>query len=431
MLATIITFGCQANARDSETIEGMVRQLGYEINEHPEKADLIILNTCSIREKAAQKVYSMLGTFKKLKEEKPHLIIGLCGCMSQEESTIPQLRQRHPYVSFVLGTHRLHQLNGIIQKAQVGVAFQSDIAETEEIVEHLPSNRALSFRALVNITYGCNNFCTYCIVPYVRGRERSRRLGDIMDESRLRVSEGAVEIMYLGQNVNAYGKGTPDTFTTLIRKAADIEGLQRVRYMTSHPKDFHFDLVEAIAENPIVTRHFHLPVQAGSDRILHNMNRGYSVEDYLSLIEKIKEALPEASFTTDLIVGFPGETETDFMDTLSLIEKVQYDNAYTFMYSPRENTPAAKMKAQIEEEVKKERLKRLMNKQSEISLKLHQKMVGKEFSVLMESWEQGKGSGRSETGQLITFAAEQDWLGTFIKVKVKEAQTYMLKGEVQ
>lgn len=431
MLAIIITFGCQANARDSETIEGMVKQLGYEITEQPEKADLIILNTCSIREKASQKVYSMLGKFKKMKEEKPNMIIGLCGCMSQEASTIPQLRQRHPYVSFVLGTHRLHQLNSIIQKAQAGAVFQSDIAETEEIVEHLPSNRALPFRALVNITYGCNNFCTYCIVPYVRGRERSRRLEDILDESRLRVSEGALEIMYLGQNVNAYGKGTSETFTTLIDKTAEIDGLERVRYMTSHPKDFQFDLVEAIAKNPKVTRHFHLPVQAGSDPILQRMNRGYTIEGYLKLIDKIRDVLPEVSFTTDLIVGFPGESEADFQDTLSLIERVQYENAYTFMYSPRENTPAAKMKDQVEESIKKERLQKLMKKQREISLGLHQKMLGKEVTILMESWDEGKGTGRSQYGQLVSFPADQQWLGTLRNVSIKEAQTYMLKGEVQ
>ena len=422
------TFGCQANERDSETILGMLRIMGYEACPNPEKADLIILNTCSIREKAEQKVFSRLGTFRALKEDRPSLIIGMCGCMAQEVEMVKLIRRRCPYVDFVLGTHRLHTLPAMLRNIQAGLGFQSDTEETGEIVESLPSLRAYPFRALVNITYGCDNFCTYCVVPYVRGRERSRKLTDILAESRQRVAEGAVELMYLGQNVNAFGKTTGESFAELLYQVQDIPGLERVRYMTSHPRDFKEDLIGAIAACPKVSRHIHLPVQSGSSGILKRMNRGYSREGYLNLVENIRAKIPEAVLTTDIIVGFPGESDEDFADTLSLVERVGYDSAFTFMYSPRKGTPAAVMENQIPPREKKERLRILMDAQAKVSAALHEGLRGKTLRVLAESWDQGVLSGRSDGNQLVHCPGEPEQVGNFINVEITDPQTWMLKG---
>jgi tRNA-2-methylthio-N6-dimethylallyladenosine synthase len=430
MLAYLETFGCQANERDSETIQGILLQIGYNMTTDPGSADLIILNTCSIREKAEQKVFSLLGTFRKLKEAKPGLFIGLCGCMAQEQDTIQTLRSRHPYVDFVVGTQRLHRLPDLLRSLQDGGGFQSDIEETGEIIEALPTVRPFPFKALVNITYGCNNFCTYCIVPYVRGRERSRALEAVIAETRQRVSEGAVEIMYLGQNVNTYGKGTTDNFAKLLLETNDIEGLKRVRYMTSHPRDFSEEMIEAIANAPKVSRHFHLPAQSGSTEILKRMNRGYSRETYLDLVQKIRKRIPEAILTTDIIVGFPGETDADFQDTLSLMQEVGFDAAFTFMYSPRQGTPAAKMAEQIPLTIKKERLQKLMSLQSDISMKLHQAIQGQSYEVLAETYNNGILTGRTTGSQLVHFPGPQDGIGKLFAVKITEAQTYLLKGEI-
>lgn len=429
MKAYIATFGCQANERDSETIQGLLQQMGYEMISQPSDADLILLNTCSIREKAAQKVFSLLGTFRKLKEERPNLIIGVCGCMAQEKDTIPLLRSRCPYVDLVLGTQRLHRLPNMLRNLQAGQGFQCDTEETGEIVEQLPAVRPYPFKALINITYGCNNFCTYCIVPYVRGRERSRSLESIMEESRQRVAEGAVEIMYLGQNVNAYGKNTDVGFDQLLLAANEIEGLKRIRYMTSHPRDFNDAMISAIINAPKVCRHFHLPAQSGSSRILQKMNRGYTREAYLDLIHKIRQHIPEAIFTTDIIVGFPGETDEDFQDTLSLMEAVGFDAAFTFMYSPRKGTPAAQMKDQIPLSEKKSRLQSLMSLQADISLALHQKMLGQEAEVLAETYHQGILTGRTQGNQLVHFPGQSEGVGQFYQVKITEPQTFLLKGE--
>lgn len=433
MLAYLETFGCQANERDSETIQGMLQQMGYEMTPEPSLAQLILFNTCSIREKAEQKVFSRLGTLKKLKEEKPGLIIGLCGCMAQEKDTIPQLRRRCPYVDLVIGTHRLHRLPAMIRNIQGGMGFQSDIDETGEIIENLPSIRPFPFKALINITYGCNNYCTYCIVPYVRGRERSRSLEAILEESRRRVAEGALEIMYLGQNVNAYGRDLEDSqasFERLLQEADNIEGLQRIRYMTSHPRDFKESMIDTIRDSAKISHHFHLPVQSGSDAILKRMNRGYTRERYLELVHSIKTKIPDATLTTDIIVGFPGETETDFKDTLRLLEEVGFDAAFTFMYSPRQGTPAASMADQIPLREKKARLHQLMEVQAAISLKLHQAMLGKTVQVLAESYASGILTGRAEGSQLVHFPGPQDGAGKIYPVKITEPQTFLLKGEI-
>ncbi len=433
MLAYLETFGCQANERDSETIQGMLQQLGYEMTQDAAAAHLILLNTCSIREKAEQKVFSRLGTLRKLKDEKPSLIIGLCGCMAQEKDTIPHLRRRCPYVDLVIGTHRLHRLPAMIRNIQGGMGFQCDIEETGEIIEGLPAIRPYPFKALINITYGCNNFCTYCIVPYVRGRERSRGLAAILEESRQRVAQGALEIMYLGQNVNTYGRDLEDSaasFEQLLLEADKIEGLQRIRYMTSHPRDFNDSLIDAVCASQHISRHFHLPVQSGSDQILKRMNRGYDRGRYLELVRKIKAKAPEATLTTDIIVGFPGETEADFLDTLSLVEEVGFDAAFTFMYSPRQGTPAATMPDQIPLREKKDRLHRLMDAQAAISLRLHQAMLGQSVSVLAESYESGILTGRAEGSQLVHFPGPDTGVGTFFKVRITEPQTFLLKGEI-
>ncbi|MEL7623501.1 MAG: tRNA (N6-isopentenyl adenosine(37)-C2)-methylthiotransferase MiaB [Clostridiales bacterium] len=439
MQVYLATYGCQANERDSETILGMLEQMGYRETKKEEEADLILLNTCSIREKAEQKVFSYLGTLKQYKQDKPGLVIGLCGCMAQETDMIKLIRRRAPQVDLVLGTHKLHRLPEMIRNVQGGLGFQWDQEETGEIVEALPAIRPYPFKALINITYGCNNFCTYCIVPYVRGRERSRRLEDILSESRQRVAEGAVELMYLGQNVNAYGKTLKDesaenkdkeaSFANLLYRAQEIEGLERIRYMTSHPRDFGEDLIRAIADCPKVSRHIHLPVQSGSSRVLRQMNRGYSREEYLALVERIRRQVPEAVFTTDIIVGFPGETEEDLQDTITLLDQVGFDSAFTFMYSPRQGTPAAKLTDQIPLREKKARLQAVMAAQASNSLHLHQGLLGQTLHVLAESWDNGFLSGRADGNQLIHFPGEASGVGAFHQVKVKEAQTWTLKGE--
>lgn len=439
MQVYLATYGCQANERDSETILGMLEQMGYRETKKEEEADLILLNTCSIREKAEQKVFSYLGTLKQYKQDKPGLIIGLCGCMAQEQDMIKLIRRRAPQVDLVLGTHKLHRLPEMIRNIQGGLGFQWDQEETGEIVEALPAIRPYPFKALINITYGCNNFCTYCIVPYVRGRERSRRLEDILSESRQRVEEGAVELMYLGQNVNSYGKTLKDEsfekkeiggrFANLLYRAQEIEGLERIRYMTSHPRDFGDDLIQAIADCPKVSRHIHLPVQSGSSRVLRQMNRGYSREDYLALVERIRRQVPQAVFTTDIIVGFPGETEEDLQDTLDLLNHVGFDSAFTFMYSPRQGTPAANLRDQLPLREKKARLQAVMAAQANNSLRLHQDLIGQRLHVLAESWDQGVLSGRADGNQLIHFPGEARGIGAFHQVEVKEAQTWTLKGE--
>ncbi|MCL1848474.1 MAG: tRNA (N6-isopentenyl adenosine(37)-C2)-methylthiotransferase MiaB [Clostridiales bacterium] len=423
MLVYIATYGCQANERDSETILGMLLQVDYQETGEETKADLIILNTCSIRDKAEQKVFSYLGTLRQLKEDKPGLVIALCGCMAQEEDMVDMIRRRAPFVDVICGTQRLHRLPEMVRLVQSGMGFQSDREEPGEIIEGLPSIRPYPFKALINITFGCDNFCTYCIVPYVRGRERGRRIEDVMGESRQRVDEGAVELMYLGQNVNAYAP-----FPELIRQAQGIDGLRRIRFLTSHPKDFHRDIIRAIADSPKAARHIHLPVQSGSNRILNAMNRGYSREAYLALTAKVRQAIPDVVLTTDIIVGFPGETDEDIADTLDLINQVGFGSAFTFMYSPRKGTPAAKMEKQIALAEKKARLQAVMDAQAAKGLQLHQSLVGTRMEVLAEAWDSGRLSGRGSGHQLIYFPGEPDGVGLFHRVEVTQARTWTLEG---
>ena len=432
MRVYLATYGCQANERDSETILGLTERLGYAETDTEAEADLILLNTCCIRDKAEQKVYSYLGTLKQYKALRPELIIGLCGCMAQAPDTVKLIRRRAPHVDFILGTHRLRQLPEMIRGVREGQGFLADLDETGDIPEGLPSIRRYPYKALVNISYGCDNFCSYCVVPYVRGRERSRKPGDVLQESRRWVAGGALEITYLGQNVNAYGKGGADAdFAALLYQAQDIPGLERIRFMTSHPRDFDGSLIRAIAACPKIARHIHLPLQSGADAVLRRMNRGYTRDDYLSLVKEIRRQMPDVTLTTDVIVGFPGESDGDLRDTLDLLDEVGFDSAFTFMYSPRKETPAAAMEGQIPLQEKKARLRAVMEAQAANSLRLHQEMVGRELRVLAESWEDGVLSGRGEGNQLIHFPGEAGGVGLFHRVAVTGAQTWTLRGEAK
>lgn len=434
----IATFGCQGNERDSEMIAGILEEKGYNATVNTNEADIILFNTCCVREKAENKVFSRIGKLKELKENRPELIIGICGCMVQQEQMIERVRRRTPYVDLIFGTHNIHQLPELIDKIKEEKKAQYRILnDSEEIVEGLPSRHQFSYKALVNITYGCNNFCTYCIVPYVRGREKSRKPHYILQEVRELANNGVIEVMLLGQNVNSYGKDLSDnkmSFAELLKEVNKIPGLERVRYMTSHPKDFSDELIQSILESDKVCRHFHLPVQAGSDRILKLMNRIYTREKYLELVEKIRLFFPEASLTTDIIVGFPGETEEDFSQTLDLVKRVKYDSAFTFKYSPRTGTPAASMVNQVSELVKKERLQRLMDAQNKISLEINESLKGKIFPVLVEGLSKGEGNvltGRTGTNKVVLFPGSVELTGKIVNVEITTPQTWILKGKLK
>jgi len=432
----ISTFGCQANERDSETIAGILYNMGCERAGKISDADVIIFNTCCVREKAENKVFSQVGTLKDLKSKKPDLIIGICGCMVQQEKMPEKIRRRAPHVDLIFGTHNIHDLPDLIE----GIRSQKSpqvrvLPEMEQIVEGLPSLRQLPFRALVNITFGCNNFCTYCIVPYVRGREKSRQIRDVISEIKGLIEAGAKEVMLLGQNVNSYGQdlAPPTTFACLLQEVNALNGLKRIRYMTSHPRDFSDELISTIAGAEKVCRHFHLPVQSGSNKILKLMNRGYTREYYLDLLHKIRDVCPDASITTDIIVGFPGEDQQDFEDTLDLIEKARFDSAFTFVYSPRTGTPASLMKDQTPSDVKKIRLHELMNLQNKISLEKNKALKGKVFEVLVEGSSDASAnmlSGRTDTNKLVLFPGPEELTGRFADVEITSPQTWVLKGNL-
>lgn len=428
------TFGCQMNERDSEILFGFLTQMGYEKTEQEAEADLVLFNTCCIREKAESKVLSHLGELKKLKQHNPEMIIGVCGCMMQQQGMADLIRSSAPHVDLIFGTHNLHLFPQYIYDLYQGKGKQIAVLEKEEAVqEGLPSYREYPFKALVNIIYGCNNFCTYCIVPYVRGRERSRKQADIIQEVRRLVADGVIEITLLGQNVNSYGLDLQDgtTFAGLLRELDQIEGLRRIRYMTSHPKDLTEELVKTIAESSKVCDHFHLPVQSGSTRVLGLMNRRYTKEDYLRLIEMIRRYVPNASISTDIIVGFPGETEEDFLETVDLVQQVKFDSAFTFVYSKRTGTPAARMEDLVTLEEKKERLQRLNDVLSEISRDINDKLQDSVVEVLVEGPSKTNEkmlTGRTTTNKTVIFAGEPSLIGQIVNVHVTEAQTWVLKG---
>ncbi|MDU7069530.1 MAG: tRNA (N6-isopentenyl adenosine(37)-C2)-methylthiotransferase MiaB, partial [Clostridium perfringens] len=386
-LFCISTYGCQMNEEDSEKLSGMLKSQGYERTENKEEASIIIFNTCCVRENAENKVFGNLGQLKQLKKKNPNLVIAICGCMMQQVGMADKVLKTFPYVDIIFGTHNAHKFPEYLHRVlQEGVQVKEILNKEEGIVEGLPIDRKSDVKAFVTIMYGCNNFCTYCIVPYVRGRERSRKSEDIIKEIEELVSQGYKEITLLGQNVNSYGKGLEEDidFAGLLRKVNEVKGLERVRFMTSHPKDLSDDVIMAIKECDKLCEQVHLPVQSGSSRILKEMNRHYDREYYLDLVKKIKSEIPDVTLTTDIIIGFPGETEEDFLDTLSLCEEVGYDSAFTFIYSRRNHTPADKMENQIPDDIKHDRFNRLVEAINKKVVIKNKEYEGKVVEVLVE-----------------------------------------------
>lgn len=431
----IETWGCQMNEEDSEKLSGMLKKMGYKKAENKIHADLIIFNTCCVRENAELKVYGHLGTLKELKAQNPRLIIAVCGCMMQQKHMAENIIKRYPFVDIIFGTHNAYKfpeyLNTVHQKNSSVVEIQD--RETG-IIEGVPIDRESTIKAFVTIMYGCNNFCTYCIVPYVRGRERSRKPKDIENEIKDLVSKGYREITLLGQNVNSYGKNLIPkiSFSELLKKINKINGLERIRFMTSHPKDLTEDVIDTISECDKVCEQVHLPVQSGSTDILKKMNRNYSKEQYLNLIYKIREKIPEASITTDIMVGFPGETEKDFEETLDLAKKVEYDSAFTFIYSRRKDTPADKSKDQIPEDVKHERFNRLVEVINKSSAKKNKAYLGKIEEILVEGISKNDSTklmGRTRTGKLVNFEGDKDFIGKLVKVEITKSNSFSLSGK--
>ena len=427
----IHTYGCQMNIHDSEKIAGILRDMGYDECNSPEEADVVVFNTCCIRETAEKKIYGHIGQMKKLKRKKPNLIVAVCGCMSQQEGASEHIRQSYPFVDVVLGTGNLNMLRQGIENAGRQRLFNTDFCCVRE--EDFPQYRTSYPNAWVNINYGCNNFCTYCIVPYVRGRERSRRPEDILAEVKGLLNDGYKEITLLGQNVNSYGKDIEGaSFASLLREIGKLPGKFRLRFMTSHPKDLTQDIIDAVAEHKNICNNVHLPVQSGSSRILKAMNRRYDRENYLALVERIKECIPDVGITTDIMVGFPGETEEDFCDTLDLVRKAQFSSAFCFVYSPRKGTPASLM-PQIDDAVKKDRITRLLACQNEVTKRISKTMVGKRYEVLVEGNNfryKDTMCGRTESGRLVNFKCDSSLVGKFVTVKIERASSATLWGVV-
>ncbi|HOJ10815.1 MAG TPA: tRNA (N6-isopentenyl adenosine(37)-C2)-methylthiotransferase MiaB [Clostridiales bacterium] len=432
----ITTFGCQMNENDSEKLAGMLSLMGYEETDDINESDIILYNTCCVRENAEMKVFGHLGALKKVKRENPDTVIAVCGCMMQQEEVVEKIKKKYRNVDLIFGTHNLYKFPELLYSVLKDKHRLYDIWwDTEgQIAEDLPVLRKDGIKAWVSIMYGCNNFCSYCIVPYVRGRERSRRPEDIINEVRMLGQQGYKEITLLGQNVNSYGKdieGYPD-FSKLLYEVDAIETIERIRFMTSHPKDLSDDLIKAMRECKKVCEHLHLPVQSGSSRILKEMNRRYTKEKYLELIDKVKVNIPGISITTDIIVGFPGENDEDFQDTLDVIKRVQYDTAYTFIYSIRKGTPAADRKDQVPEEVKKARFEELLEVQNAISKKINDKLLGKDLEVLVEGPSKtnpGIYTGRTCTNKIVNFQGNEDLIiGSLRTVKIEKVQTWSLEG---
>lgn len=429
------TLGCQMNARDSEKITAILEQIGYEETDET-VADFVLYNTCTVRENANLKVYGRLGYLKKQKENNPDMKIALCGCMMQEDTVVEKIKKSYRFVDLIFGTHNIYKLAELLYTQIESESMIIDVwKEAKEIVEDLPSDRKYSFKAGVNIMYGCNNFCSYCIVPYVRGRERSRSPKDILREIERLVADGVVEVMLLGQNVNSYGKTLeePVTFAELLREVEKIEGLQRIRFMTSHPKDLSDELIEVMESSKKICRHLHLPLQSGSTRILKEMNRRYSSSQYLELVKKIKTAMPDIALTTDIIVGFPGESEEDIADTIKMVKEVGYESAYTFIYSKRTGTPAALLENQIPDEVNKERFERLLKVVQQTARKCIDKRVGHVVEVLVEEVNEKDSSyltGRLSENSVVHFKGDSREIGQFRQVKLTESKGFYYMGEL-
>ncbi|MBQ7067185.1 MAG: tRNA (N6-isopentenyl adenosine(37)-C2)-methylthiotransferase MiaB [Lachnospiraceae bacterium] len=435
LTCAVITFGCQMNARDSEKLAGILELAGYELVEE-ETADFVIYNTCTVRDNANQRVYGRLGNLNSLKKKNPNKKIALCGCMMQEDSVIEKIKQSYSFVNLIFGTHNIYKFAELLVTMLSNDSMIIDIwKDTDKIVEQLPVERKYPFKSGINIMFGCNNFCSYCIVPYVRGRERSRNPKDIIREIEELVADGVVEIMLLGQNVNSYGKNLeePITFAELLKEIEKIDGLERIRFMTSHPKDLSDELIQVMKESKKICRHLHLPLQSGSSRILKDMNRRYTKESYLELAGKLRKEIPDLSLTTDIIVGFPGETKEDVDETIDVVKKVQYDNAFTFIYSKRTGTPAAAMENQVPEEEVKENFDRLLKVVQETARERVKLLEGQVADALVEEINEHDASlvtGRLSNNTLVHFKGDHSLIGKIVTVTLKECKGFYYLGEM-
>ena len=435
-LAYVRSYGCQQNVNDGEKIKGVLQDVGYGLCDTAEQADLILFNTCAVREHAEQRVFGNVGALKKLKEENPRLMIGICGCMAQQEHIVEKLRQSYPYVDLVFGVDGIDRLPAMLaERIRKGKRYLEKPSERNAVVEEMPIRRDSGFRAWLPIMYGCDNFCTYCIVPYVRGRERSREPAAILAEFRQLVAQGYKEITLLGQNVNSYGKGleNPIDFADLLNLLCAVPGDYQIRFMTSHPKDASRKLIDTIAAQEHLCKHIHLPVQSGSDRLLKEMNRHYDVAQYMELIHYAKEKIPGVTFSSDIIVGFPGETEEDFEATLELIRKVGYMQLFTFIYSKRTGTKAAEMPDPTPRAEKTDRMTRLLKVQDEIAMDLVRQQVGQTVRVLVEGYGRSDGtlSGRLDNNLTVEFAADPALMGSYAQVHLTGARATVLLGELE
>ncbi len=432
-IAHVHTFGCQQNVSDGEKIKGMLAEMGCGLSNTPDGADIVIFNTCAVRENAEDRVFGNLGALKHEKAKNPDMIIAVCGCMTEQEHIVERIKKSFPHVDLVFGTNALHTLPELIYGQLTGKKRVFSVPKCDgTIAEGLPIRRESRITANIPIMYGCNNFCSYCIVPFVRGRERSREMSDIIAEVKQAIESGAKDIWLLGQNVNSYGKELGTSFSELLREVNAISGEFRINYMSSHPKDATKELIDTIAECEKVSRHFHLPVQSGSDRILKLMNRHYTRSDYLEEVRYIREKIPDSAITSDIIVGFPGETYEDFKDTLSLIEQVRFDSLYTFIFSPRKGTKASEMDDFVSAEEKGKWFKELLSVQSQIGRGMYEKYVGRTFRVLCE----GRGrsneklfTGHTEQGAIVDFDGDSSLIGKFVSVKIEQAFEWMLMGK--
>ncbi|MCM1045711.1 MAG: tRNA (N6-isopentenyl adenosine(37)-C2)-methylthiotransferase MiaB [Candidatus Gastranaerophilales bacterium] len=429
----VTTFGCQMNARDSEKLAGILKAAGYDAAEE-ESADLVLYNTCTVRDNANQKVYGRLGVLNGYKKKRLHMKVALCGCMMQEEAVIERIRGSYPFVDLVFGTHNIYRFAELLYRMYESGERVIDIwEETDRIVEDLPVERKYPFKSGINIMFGCNNFCSYCIVPYVRGRERSRAPEDILDEIRRLVADGVAEVMLLGQNVNSYGKtlDNPMRFAELLQEVEKIEGLKRIRFMTSHPKDLSDELIQVMKRSTKICRHLHLPLQSGSTRILEAMNRRYTKEQYIELAQKIRREIPDIAITTDLIVGFPGETMEDVEETMDVIRKVRYDNAFTFLYSKRTGTPAAAMEGQVPPDEMRRGFDRVLKLVQETAREQAARFQGQVMEALVEELDENDASmvtGRLSNNMLVHFPGGTELIGHFVKVSLDECRGFYYIG---
>ena len=435
--AFIETYGCQQNVSDSETISGMLISMGYTMTNDKNEADFIIYNTCAVRENAELKVYGNLGALKHVKNRREDVILAVCGCMMQQESVKEQIRKKYKHIDIVFGTHSLYRFPEILSKVLTEKTRVLDVVESNgAIAEDLPVNKAEGPCAWISVMYGCNNFCSYCIVPYVRGRERSRDKENILEEVRQVAAKGCKEVTLLGQNVNSYGNDLEENidFADLLCMVCKVDGIERVRFMTSHPKDISDKLIDTMAREPKICKQLHLPIQAGNNRVLKTMNRRYTKEDYLAKISKIKEKMPGIALTTDIIVGFPGETTEEFKDTLEVLREVRYDTIFSFIYSRRPGTPASSMEDVISPEEKKRNFDELLRIQDAISKEKNLELLGRTVTVLTEGESKNNPeflAGKTEGGKTVNFRGDKSLVGQFVNVRITDAKTWSLTGEVE